>query len=267
MEILFSSKDYPSFLLEWLNRQDRQHGLKSEMAKAMDCQNAHLTRVLRGEAHLTMDQAFRLSQHLGLSKAESQFFLKLVEHDRAGDPQYRLHLKKDMEQIKRDQENLSKRFQQSSLGDFEKEMTYYSSWHWIALHFITEIPRFQGVREIADKLGLSEDYVHRSLQVLEKFKLVKRNSKRWTLNTGSIHLPKTSPLNSVQHGNWRSRAVLKSQDPDGDGLHFTVVQTISHADFERIKQMLLEAIDRYRAIAKPSEPEDLICFNCDFFRA
>jgi uncharacterized protein (TIGR02147 family) len=236
------------------------------MCKAMNCQNAHLSRVLREEVQLTMDQAFRLSTYLKFNRSESSYFMKLVEHDRAGDPLYRRQLKEEMAQLKSEQENLAKRFQQDQIGNLEKEMTYYSSWHWIAVHYITEIGRYQRPAEIAARLGLSELFVRKTLEVLEGFQLVKRKGDRWELNSGSIHLPKTSPLNSIQHSNWRSRAVLKSQDTSDDGLHFTVVQTLSEDDFEKIKQLLLKTIDEYRAIAKPSKPEELICFELDFFR-
>ena len=36
--------------------------------------------------------------------------------------------------------------------------------------------------------------------------------------------------------------------------------------FEKVKEVLLKTIDHYRKIAKPSAPEELICFTCDFFR-
>ena len=192
--------------------------------------------------------------------------MKLTEHDRAGDPLYRRRLKDEMQEIKRSQENLALRFQAEQLGNFEKEMTYYSSWHWIAIHYITEISKYQNSRAIADRLGLSELFVIQSLEMLEKFRLVQKKGNSWILNSDSIHLPKSSPLNSVQHGNWRQRAVLKSQDLSDDGLHFNVVQTLSHEDFEKLKVLLLKTIDDYRKVANPSPPEELICFSCDFFR-
>ena len=49
------------------------------------------------------------------------------------------------------------------------------------------------------------------LEKLETFGLVKRKANQWIFTSGVIHLPKTSSMNSVQHGNWRSQAVLRSQ--------------------------------------------------------
>jgi hypothetical protein len=60
--------------------------------------------------------------------------------------------------------------------------------------------------------------------------------------------------------------VQKSQEPGGDGVHFTIVQSLSRADFESVKRLVLETIDGYRKIANPSKEEELICFTTDFFR-
>ena len=100
-----------------------------------------------------MDQAFRLCDFLKLNRTESTYFMKLTEHDRAGDALNRKRLKYEMHDIKRTQENLAQRFQADQLGNLEKKMTYYSSWHWIAIHYITEINKYQNSRVIADRLG------------------------------------------------------------------------------------------------------------------
>ena len=115
-------------------------------------------------------------------------------------------------------------------------------------------------------MGLSELVVIRSLETLEKKGLVKRDGEFWKINPGSIHLPKDSPMNSASHANWRHRAILSSQNTSNDDLHYTVVQAISESDFEKIKQILLKAIENYKSCAYPSPSEELICFSLDYFR-
>ncbi|MGZ3768780.1 MAG: TIGR02147 family protein [Bdellovibrio sp.] len=263
---LFNFNDYRSFIRAWISAQEKSRGIHVQMCKAMECQSAHLSRVLQEKIHLTMDQVFLLSQFFNLSRSEAAYFLKLAEYERAGNIQYRKQLEEELRQIRQEQENLSKKFKLNSIDDLTKEMTYYSSWHWTAVHYITAIHTFQNAEDIASRLGLNIEFVKSTLELLEKFGLVKRFNNRWTLNSDSIHLPKSSPLNSIQHGNWRSRAVLKSQDSHDDGIHFTIVQTISKKDFEKIKQLILATINAYRKIADPSDSEELTCFLIDFFR-
>lgn len=264
---VFSAKSYRDFIREWISSRDSARGLQGQMCEAMECQSAHLSRALQDKVHLTMDQAFLLTQFLGLGKAETGYFLKLTERDRAGSPKYRSQISEELEDMKQAHDDLATRFKQERIGNHEQEAIYYSSWHWIAIHYITASEKFQTPQKIADRLGLEVSFIRSSLETLEQFGLVKRKGDRWILNSGSIHMPKTSPLNSIQHGNWRNRAVLKSQNQKDDGLHYTIVQTISEDDFVSIKQQLLNAIDKYRKTADASPSEEITCFAIDFFRA
>jgi uncharacterized protein (TIGR02147 family) len=263
---VFAFSSYRAFIRAWIESRGQERGILTQMCEAAECQNAHMTRVLKEQVHLTLDQAFRLSRFLGLNRSESKYFMKLTEHDRAGDPDYRKQLEEEMSALKRAQENFGKRHQLESLSDPKKEALYYSSWHWVAIHYILGIPKYNTPKKIADRLSLTESFVRNSLQVLLEFGLAKRNGDTWSLNSGSIHLPKTSPMNSVQHGNWRTRAVLKSQDTTDNGLHYTTVQAISVEAFEQLKQQLLKSVDEFRKVADPSDSEELICFTLDFFK-
>lgn len=244
-----------------------ERGQVSLIAAAIQCQRSHLSRVMSGQLQLTMDQAFRLSRFLGHEQDEEDYFLKLVEWERSGDVLYRKKLETDLAKMKQAQEDISTRLNQASIGASEKESVYYASWHWSALHILTSIPSYQTAAKIAERLSLPLSFVQTSLSRLAEFGLVTHSRGRWEISTGSIHLPKTSVMNSVQHTNWRMRAILDSQDLNSRSVHYTVVQGLSRADFEIIKQKLLRFIDEYRNIAAKSDQEDLYSFQCDLFRA
>ncbi|MGZ3775857.1 MAG: TIGR02147 family protein [Pseudobdellovibrionaceae bacterium] len=267
MKNLFQSTNYRSYVNDWLKHQTSTFGLLSKMAKALNCQNSHLTRVLKEEVHFTMDQAFNAAEFLHLTDNETNYFLKLVEHERSGDPKFRQRLKNEMERLQADHENLSKRLNDKIIqASPEFESLYYSSWIWSAVHVITDIPEFQTPDKIARRLNLNEKQVRMVLEKLESFGLVKNKNQRWIFVSGVIHLPKTSPMNSVQHGNWRTQAVLQSQNIEDEGLHYSIVQAISHKDLKKIRQLLFDTIQSYRSIANPSTPEELTCFTLDFFK-
>ncbi len=257
MKSVFFYKNYSTFIKDWIEQHSSTFGLLSQMAKAIECQNSHLTRVLKEEVHFTMDQAFRLSNFLQMTENESTFFLKIVEYERSGDRKFRERLKREMDQLKKDQENLSKRFDDKIIQSKEFESLYYSSWIWSAIHVITDIPVYQTSEAIAKRLCLEEKEVRSVLEKLETFGLVKRKAHQWIFSSGVIHLPKTSSMNSVQHGNWRSQAVLRSQSSENDDIHYSTVQAVSFEDRDKIKHLLFETIEHYRKIANPSTPEEL----------
>ena len=151
----------------------------------------------------------------------------------AGLKDYRESLRERIKALKKKQENLPHQFKLACIGDPEREATYYSSWVDSALHILSTIPGYQ------TELAMAE----------------------------FIHLPKTSPMNSVQNGNWRSRAVLRSQDNATENLHYTVVQSMSMTDFEAIKELLFDFLARYKRVADPSKEEEAYCLCLDFFQA
>lgn len=266
MKSVFVAKDYRKYLKSFAESQS-ERGVLTRISKAIGCQNSYLTRVLNEEVHLTPDQAYQLTVFFKFTNSETQYFLKLVDFERAGTSALRDRLKGELEMLRNEQENLSKRFASSELHDSEKIMTYYSAWYWSAIHILTDIPEYQNPTSIATRLGLEEKFVRECLATLEKFDLVKRvNDQKWQISSTPMHLPKASPMISKLHYNWRMQALSDCEDPTSSGIHFSIVQTVSHSDIPLIKQLILDSIDKYRAIAAPSKAEELICFNCDFFK-
>jgi hypothetical protein len=61
-------------------------------------------------------------------------------------------------------------------------------------------------------------------------------------------------------------AILDAQNSSNDSVHFTVVQSFSRSDYEQIKQLLLDFIERAARLAGPSNEEEIICLSCDLFK-
>ena len=261
---IFSTDSYREVVLNWV--KDQPHGVLSRMAEALQCQNSHLSRVLNGHLHFVLDQAYAMSEFLNLGSDETDYFMSLVEFERSANPRYKTKLVQKMKSLKRRQENLSERFQLERIGEIQKEAVYYSSWMYSAIHILTTIPAYQEEGAISERLSLSLPLVRSVLSQLEQFGLVKKAGAKWKTTSEFIHLPKASPMNSVQNGNWRSRAVLKSQDYGADDLHYTVVQSLSRKDFEVVKQLFLDVLSKYKKVADPSKEEELACLCLDFFK-
>ncbi len=67
--------------------QVKGHGYKSAMARAMACQSAYVSRVLKDQASFSLEQAERLNRLFSHSRLEAKYFLTLVSRDRAGTPE------------------------------------------------------------------------------------------------------------------------------------------------------------------------------------
>lgn len=261
---IFSHSSYKSVMSAKLGSEG-QRGQITRAAEALGCQRSYLSRVISGDLHLTPDHAFQLSRFWSLNDDESEYFQTLVDFERAGNPDFRAHLKSKLAALRKKFESIGERTERKHLSIDAIQAQYFSSWVWGAVHFLTCVPKFQTPAAIAHRLGLQEAMVRMVLQEMKSRGLVAESRDRWNYQSGEFHIDKSSPLAVFHHQNWRQRATLDAQNPGNGNVHFTGVLTMSQEDSEKIKELLLQFIAKANAISSPSKPEDALALTCDFF--
>lgn len=262
---VFSAKNYKLIMKRKLLGAENR-GQISRAAEYLNCQRSYLSRVISDEPHLSPDHALQLSLFWKLKPDERDYFLTLVEHERAATPELRAYTLSKILELKKKHESIGNRTERKSEGFEAERVTYFSSWEWSAIHFMTSIPELQTAKKISEKLGLKESEVLKKLKVLVEREFVEEVRDRFIYKGGEFHAPKNSPLVLLHHQNWRARAVLDAQDFGNDGLHYTNIQTMSREDAEKLKTLLLDFISESNRIAGPSKPEEAIAITCDLFR-
>ena len=262
---IFQFSSYKTAMASYLSGETNR-GQMTKAAEALNCQRSYISRVISDELQLTPDHAFNLSKFWNLKSDERDYFLALVDFERAGDPEYRAFVKLKISELKKKFESVQDRTERTALSLDAHQATDFSSWVWSAIHFLTSIPRYQSSEAIADRLGLHRESLSPYLAALEKQGFIEHKREKWIYKSGEFHAPKDSPLVSFLYQNWRSRAVLDSQIFSKDSVHFTQVQTLSLEDFEKVKELLLNFIADSSRIAGPSEPEECIAVTCDLFK-
>jgi plasmid maintenance system antidote protein VapI len=86
-----------------------QRGQLSRAAEALNCQRSYLSRVISESLQLTPDHAFKLARFWRLTSDEREYFQTMVDYERAGDPEYRAHLKQRLLEVKRKHESIQER--------------------------------------------------------------------------------------------------------------------------------------------------------------
>ncbi|MGK5082711.1 TIGR02147 family protein [Bdellovibrionota bacterium FG-1] len=262
---VFSFSDYKQFLCHYVDVHKKERGSIRRMAEAAGCQRSYMSQVLGTHVHLTREQAWGLCSLFGFKDLESQYFMVLIDLARAGSKKYRENLESQRKMLKQRSEDLSERTTRKRIESEDFAMEYYSAWYWSAIHILVSIPGFQTVKSIAAKLFLDEKTVENSLKRLAVMKLVTQEKDRWCFRQESIHVPKDSPYVVFHHRNWRDRSVLSSQASDHEGIHYTMVQSVSRDVLPRVRQLFLDAIEQANRIAGPSAPQELVAINCDIF--
>ncbi len=238
-------------------------GIQSQIAKAANCQASYLSQVIRGKAHLTSDHVIGIATFLKLSTDETEFFLKLVEHEKAG-PLLKKFMQERLNEMKQIRNDLAVRYQVPSLADSEAQVCYYSSWHWSAIHILVSAG-FNTLDRLSRRILLPMEVIRSTLLGLEQMGLIKQKNGTWSELNKSIHLPNGSHLTGLNHWNWRQRAIQDAQFQNNTSLHYSSVQSLSHSDLQKIKALMLQLLDQSRNIIKNSPGEDGFCLNCDFF--
>ena len=266
MAHLFNCRDYKEFLLDSIRDHSEKRGHQGQLATAAGCQPAYLSQVLRSHVHLTLEHACNLAHFFGFDELETSYFITLVDYGRAGSGRLQQRLKTQLEKLKKQSEDFAQRLKEPTLKEAKAHSLYYSAWYWGAIHILVSIPEFQTPAAIGQRLNLPVEQVLETLRGLKSMGLVKFKDGRWNFTGGNLHIPKDSPLNGVNHQNWRMRAIQDSHTPTTDAVHYSFTFAVSHNDFEKLKTMLLKFIDEQRKLITPSPCEELACFTYDLFR-
>lgn len=263
---IFGYLDYRAYIRYQIESHSGVYGYKAQLAEAAGCQRSFLSQVLSERAHLIPEHAVGLSELWELSAIESDYFMNLVLFARAGTKKLRDHLKSKIDNAKRDQENLVKRIAEKIVIPEASAAVFYSSWQFLAINILLTIPSYRTIPSLAHRLHLSEDVVKKTLHQLEELGLVAKSGSQWLATNSTIHLPRDSQFNSLNHSHWRNKAVEDSFLVRPESVHYTSVCSISLEDAKKIKDLTLQLIDESRKVVAPSKEEELFCLTVDWFK-
>lgn len=259
-----SYNDYKTFIRDMIQKNLDTRGYQGKLAQAARCQKSYFSQVVNGHTDLHLDQAIGLCEFWHLGDDETEYFLELISLARSQHPSLVKRIKNRLRNYREKYEKKTKRSGASEVVVSEPWL-YYSQWHWVAIHILTGIPRFQKIDAIAKCLEIPENLVKETLEILKQQNLVDLQNGKWTIKPVHRHLPSGSPLNPMNHANWRQRAVLDSQFPRPNSLHYTSVQSHGAIDRDKLKQIFLDAIGQSRDIISHSPDEEMTCLCLDFF--
>jgi len=263
---VFQFRDYREFLRAKIRENEHSRGYQSLLAQAAGCQKSLFSQVLSGKGQLTRDHASELAGFFGLDEAQAEYFICLVDVSRAGSRTLKEHIERRLKSLKKQSRQLAERLREDSLEDPTAEMLYYSSWYWSAIHQIVGIPAYQSPVAIAERLSLPRSQVERAIERLKRMGLIEGASESLRVTKKTIHLPPGSPMNESNHANWRQRAIHDVQSGRKASVHYSSVFTMSKADYEKLAELVRDAVKRSRDLILPSKEEELYCLNLDLFR-
>ncbi|MBL7670683.1 MAG: DUF4423 domain-containing protein [Bdellovibrionaceae bacterium] len=264
MEI-YLANTYREVIEIWSKQSGRVIGIRSQLASAAACSPSWITRVLSGSVHLTPDQAFGISQFMLLNDNETEYFLLLVDKERASSQAFKKRIDQKLQTLRRTGRQLSSSLKtDTTLTEQGEAVIYYSSWIYPAIHTACMIEgmTFQRLSQI---LKVQEIVLKNSVSELKKMGILKTHKEFLVATSKSVHLPAEHIMAKTAHLNWRAKTINYFQEGQSDGLHYSAIHCLSQKDFEIIQSQIKEAIMNCRKQIQESKEESLAIFCVDWY--
>lgn len=262
---VFEHQNYKNYLKNIFTIDGSGRGMRSKLAKHIGCQSGFISHILNGHVNFSLEQTLKVSDFLEHDEEQSEFFMLLVQFERAGSADLKNHFHKKIEEIILKRQKIKERIKVASDLDEKDYLIYYGHWYYSAIHIATSIDTLQTVSSLSNHLSLPNTVVKSVLKFLVSKGLVEEEGERYCIGKARIHVDRDSPLFIKHHTNWRLEAIKALEKEKEGGLHYSGVISLSYHDVQRIREILLGSIEASEKILVESPEETLASISLDFF--
>lgn len=271
MGSIYSFSNYKDFLRNWMEtRPQKGHGELRRMALHLKIHPTRMSQIFSGSQHLSMEQACALGAYLALGPSEVEFFLLLLQRERAGTQDLRHVLDRQLEKarnrVKKDP-GKSVGLETVPLEEAEKAI-FYSSWLYSAVQLLTHIPESRTPEAIADRLATPLPRIKEIIEFLIRGGLCVEGADG-LLSPGrrSTYVPYSSLLYGRHHQNWRIKALEHAERFRPNELTYTAALSLPREALAEGRAKLLEAIREINASATDEgrNSETVAALTIDWF--
>src|SRR5260221_7309999 len=109
---VYQFDNYKDFVVKRVKAMPKGgYGQFLKIAQSLSIHSTMVSQILKGSSHFTLEHSLKLCEYFGFSDGETEFFLALVQRDRAGTKRLRDHFTRQI---------LSLREKALSLGEIHK---------------------------------------------------------------------------------------------------------------------------------------------------
>ena len=263
---LYEFDDYKNFFNSWVQSLPKKgHGEYRRVAAAIGVSTTMISQVFRGEKELSLELACDLCEYLNMSEEETDYFLLLVEHHRAGsaklEKRMRRQIKDRQEKARKLENRLKKEFEMSE----ETRAVFYSSWIYSGTRILAACEGFDDADSIAQKLNLPRNQVQKILDFLIGHGLLVQKKGELQLGPTKTFMGSSNLLTVKHHQNWRLQGFNRMVHSEDKNLFYTGPMSLSQKTADNLRQELSNLLDHVYKVVPPSESETTRCLNIDWF--
>ncbi|MCJ8276360.1 MAG: DUF4423 domain-containing protein [Bdellovibrionales bacterium] len=242
---MFDHKDYRQYLEKKMRSELFGRGGKAKLAQHLNCQPSFVSQVLKGKSSFNLEQAFKINSFLKHNPLEKEYFMTLIEWDRAGT----VELKEYFEEKRLELIEKSKLVEhQMEYDQLSKEDTaiYYSNVNHILARNLIEIPKYNTRSKLKKKLDINDQEFKEVMDFLIDPNLVSEKEDG-TLEQGQvwIHLKKGSPIVKFANITARMHILKNFEQPGNSSMYYTSFVTLPRSSFDEFKKKFSDLIAEF----------------------
>lgn len=262
---VFDYRNYKDYVNNWIKTQPSAgHGQLRQLALELNVNSVVMSQVFRGNRDLSLEQAVGVSKYLGLNPLSRDYFLLLVQKERAGSKELKDIFEKQLEDIRLASQNLKSRIKHQKMSE-EDKATFYSRWYYSAIRLGVSIPDLSNTSAIADHLGLERSLVSHVIEFLLTHQLIISKQKKFEIGPQVTHVGHDSPFVNRHHSNWRLQALKAMDKSNKEDLFYSGPMALSKSAATKIRKLVVDLIEKSTKEASESESETLRCLAIDWF--
>ncbi len=266
---VFEMNHYRDVIRSKIEQNSSKRGYQTQLARSAGCQGSYFSQVMKGQVHLTPDQAAALCEFWCLSDLEAEYFLTLLNRERAGSVQLQKRLGAQLDRMRSESRRVGALMEAKAKDNIQLDPQaahyYWSYWYCPAIHGALSIPSLRTLPSLSEYFSLPPKLVGEVLEKLRLMGLVTVEDDTWQSTRMDIYLHDDETLIRNFHLAMRQRANFKLSVENKDELHYTWIDSVAKKDLPVIKARIYEAIKEQLQISPSQNPEELVCFCFDFF--
>lgn len=263
---VFDYQDYKKCVNDWISIQKSGgHGQLRKLSLHLNINSVVMSQVFRGDRELTLEQALGVADYIGFTEFERDYFLVLVQKDRASTHELKTVFSKQIDAMKKASQALKNRLKHEKFTD-EDRATFYSQWYYSAIRLGVSIPALNSVGAISEYLNLDRAQVAKAIEFLLKNKLIVETKGRLDIGPQVTHIGHDSPFVVRHHTNWRLKGLQAMEKATESDLFYTGPMALSQEAADKIRNLLIELVQKSTKLAANSDSETLRCLTLDWFK-
>ena len=263
---MFDYANYKLFVTDWISEKpNKGRGELKRISEFLKVSSVLISQIFNGHKEISLEQAEKLTEYLGLIELEKRFFLSLVSLSRAGTQSLKDFYQREAESLKVHSKDISKRVPHQNILNEKDKAIFYSDWKFSAIRLACGLNKVSK-KILLKKFNLDEETLDEYIEFLASRGLIEFERGFFSMGPSSTHISKESPFVKQHHRNWRLKAIESIDKMNNDEIMYTAPMCISYELYEDFSKKVLSLIDDLVENAKDSKADDLYFFNLDLRR-